>query len=113
MKSIRILGIVAILFLLAACNSEQDVPLAAEQAMVEELLAPADPDKQLSDKVNRALGLDTGAVPYGVDVTVSDGRVILWGTVDSTAARKRFEITAAGVVGVKAIENHLQVDPGA
>jgi osmotically-inducible protein OsmY len=63
--------------------------------------------------VKHALGLDTGAVPYGVEVTASDGRVELWGTVDSTAARKRIEITAAGVVGVKAIESHLQVDPGA
>jgi osmotically-inducible protein OsmY len=52
-------------------------------------------------------------MPYGVEVTAHDGHVELWGTVDSSGARRRLELTAAGVVGVRAVENRLQVDPGA
>ena len=42
-----------------------------------------------------------------------DGKVDLCGTVDSTAARKRLATSAAGVIGVRALANHIAVDPGA
>ena len=113
MKTVHAVGIVSIVFLLAACDGGQDVPQAVRQAVARELLAPVDPDKQLADRVEKALGIETAGLAYGVEVTVSDGKVELWGTVDSNALRKRIEITTAGVVGVKAIESHLQVDPGA
>jgi len=113
MKFTRTLSIVSIVFLLAACDGGKDVTRAVEQATAKELLTPADPDKQLADKVEKALGTDTGAVPYGVEVTATGGTVELWGTVDSNAMRRRVEITAAGVVGVRAIASHLRVDPGA
>jgi len=110
MKTFRVLSIVSILFLLAACDSQPGLEPAVAQQVAS---AAIDPDAALARKVEKALGIETGAMPYGIDVTATDGKVELWGTVDSTAARRRFELTAAGVVGVKAIESHLQVDPGA
>lgn len=113
MKPIRILSIVSIGLLLAACDGDQDASRAVEQAVAREILAPAvDPDRQLAEKVEKALGLDAGGPPYGVAVTASDGRIMLWGTVDSEATRKRFELIAAGVVGVTSLDNRLQVEPG-
>jgi osmotically-inducible protein OsmY len=110
MKTNRILSIVSIAFLLAACDAQPGLePIVAQEVAA----ARIDPDAALAQKVEKALGIETGAMPYGVEVTAADGKVELWGTVDSNAARKRFELTAAGVVGVKAIESHLQVDPGA
>lgn len=95
---------------LSACDGRTGLDPEVASALVPE---PVDPDVALSRKVERALGVDSGTLPYGVDVTVAGGKVELWGTVDSTAARKRFGLIAAGVVGVHAVENHLQVDPGA
>jgi osmotically-inducible protein OsmY len=113
MKIIRALTIVSIAFLLAACDLDNDPARAVEQAVAKEILTPAiDPDQQLAGRVEKALGID-GAPPYGVEVTATDGKIELWGTVDSHAARKRFELVAAGVVGVKSLQSHLKVDPGA
>ena len=110
MNPIRILGIVSIAFLLAACDAQSALdPVVAQEISI----ARTDPDAALTEKVERALGVDNGALPYGVEVTATDGKVELWGTVDSNAARRRFELVAAGVVGVKALHSHLQVDPGA
>jgi len=110
MKTIRIVSIVSIVFLLAACDAQPGLdPVVAQELSI----ARTDPDAALAEKVERALGVENGSLPYGVEVTASAGKVDLWGTVDSTAARKRFELIAAGVVGVKAIESHLRVDPGA
>ena len=113
MNFLRNLASVSIVFLLASCSDVQEVPRAFEQAVAKELLAPVDPDRQLAGKVEKALGLESTPLAYGVEVTARDGKVELWGTVDSNVVRKRIEVTAAGVVGVKALTSHLQVDPGA
>jgi len=96
--------------LLAGCDAQ---PGLDPDVARETLAARLDPDAALAQKVDRALGIETGQMPYGVEVIATDGRIELWGTVDSTAARKRIELIAAGVVGVRAVENHLRVDPGA
>jgi osmotically-inducible protein OsmY len=72
----------------------------------------ADPDKALADKVKKALGTDEGAA-YGVEVSATDGTVILWGKVDSSAERRRMATIAAGVVGVRTLINNVTLDPGA
>lgn len=113
MKLFQALILVSIVYPLAGCNSDNDPARAVEQAVAKEILTPAvDPDLQLAGRVEKALGLD-GVPPYGVEVTATEGKIELWGTVESHAARKRFELIAAGVVGVKSLENHLKVDPGA
>ncbi len=104
----------AIVFILAACDSARETEGTIDPVVAQQLLAAReDPDNALAQKVERALGIETGSLPYGVEVTAEDGRVQLWGTVESNAVRKRLELSAAGVVGVKAIENRLVVDPGA
>jgi osmotically-inducible protein OsmY len=110
----RAAAIAAFAFTLAACDSSHENESSVDPVVAQQLLAArADPDRALAEKVARALGNEPGSLPYGVEVTAEDGRVQLWGTVDSTAVRKRLELSAAGVVGVKAIENRLVVDPGA
>jgi osmotically-inducible protein OsmY len=110
MKLIRALLVVSILYQLAACDAQPGLEPVIAQEVAN---ARIDPDAALATKVEKALGIETGAMPYGVEVTAADGKVELWGTVDSNAARKRFELIAAGVVGVKSIASHLRVDPGA
>lgn len=110
MNLTRILASVSIVFLIAACDAYSPVESIFPQEFA---LAKTDPDAALADKVEKALGTDDAPLAFGVEVTARDGKVELWGTVDSHAARKRFELIAAGVVGVKSLENHLKVDPGA
>jgi len=110
MKLTRALAFVSIAFLLAACEQHSAVDGLLPQ---EAVAAQADPDAALAEKVEKALGADSVPLAYGVEVTAREGKVELWGTVDSSAARKRFEVIAAGVVGVKSLANHIRVDPGA
>jgi osmotically-inducible protein OsmY len=99
---------------LAACDTSRDMDAAIDPLVAQQLVAArADPDKALAEKVKTALGLDAVPGMYGLEVTASDGAVDLWGTVDNSAARKRIVTTAAGVVGVRALRDHIQVDPGA
>jgi len=109
-KTSSTIVVTSLALLLAACDAQPGLePEVAQQIAA----ARIDPDAGLARKVEKALGVDTGALPYGIEVTATDGRIGLWGTVDNSAARKRFELTAAGVVGVRAVENHIRVDPGA
>jgi len=62
--------------------------------------------------VRKALGTGEGAADR-VDVTAADGTVVTWGTVDSSAERKRLETTAAGVVGVRSLRDDLKIAPDA
>ena len=96
--------------LLAACQAETMIeippaPIASRTVR--------QADAALARKVERTLGIDHGSLPYGVEVTAHDGRVVLWGTVASHAERSRFETVAAGTVGVQLVINLLRVDPGA
>lgn len=110
MDLIRALILVSIVYSLAACDSRSGVEGILPQEVA---LAKIDPDAALAEKVEKALGAGDAPLAYGVEVTARDGKVELWGTVDSNAARKRFGVIAAGVVGVRSVENRLRVDPGA
>lgn len=110
MKLIPTLSIVFVVLLLAACDAQRGIEPATTQ---EAALARVDPDVALAEKVEQALGVRSAPLAFGVEVTARDGKVELWGTVDSTAVRKRMEVSAAGVVGVKSLTSHIQVDPGA
>jgi osmotically-inducible protein OsmY len=110
MKTKYIISIVSIVFLLAACDSR---PGFEPEVAAQVVAARIDPDAALAEKVEKAIGVGNGSLTYGIEVTATDGKVELWGAVDNSAARKRFGLTAAGVVGVKAVANHIRVDPGA
>jgi osmotically-inducible protein OsmY len=110
---IRAAAFAAIALILAACDSTTSSEGVLDPSVAQQVVAErSDPDRALAEKVKKAIGTDEG-VAYGVEVTAADGKVNLWGTVDSTAARKRLATTAAGVVGVRGLENHIKVDPGA
>ena len=98
---------------IAACEYAGDSAKAVEVAVAKEILTPrVDPDVALTEKVKSALAIDE-APAYGVEVTSTEGHVVLYGVVDKSVERRRFEIIAAGVVGVKSVENRIVVDPGA
>ncbi len=110
MKTPLLACLAALALLIAGCNAQPGLDPNVAQEVAS---AKIDPDAALAEKVEKALGIETGSMPYGVEVVARDGRVELLGAVDSTAARKRFGLIAAGVVGVRAVENRLRVDPGA
>ena len=95
---------------LAACDASTGLDPAVAQQHV---AAKADPDQALADKVKKALEAESQAGAQGVEVTATNGTVQLWGVVESSKGRKRVEQITAGVVGVKALDSHLKVDPGA
>lgn len=108
MSPAPLLGLAAAL-LLAACDGDVDaLPESAHRAVA----SRADPDAALATKVETALGTGAGRLPYGVEVTATHGRVDLWGVVPTPGERDRFVTLAAGVVGVQAVADHLQVEPG-
>jgi len=103
----------AIALTLSACDSPNGSESLIDPSVAQQIVAERDnPDMALAQKVRKALGTGEGAA-YDVDVTAADGTVALWGTVDSSAERKRLETTAAGVVGVRALRDNLKIDPGA
>jgi osmotically-inducible protein OsmY len=110
MRKQKTLLFVTAVFLIAGCDAHTSVESVVPREVA---AARIDSDAALARKVEKALGVDEGNLPYGVEVTATGGKVELWGKVDSNAARKRFGVIAAGVVGVRAIENHIEVDPGA
>jgi osmotically-inducible protein OsmY len=109
----RAAAFAAIALTLSACDSATGPEGVLDPSVAQQIVAErANPDMALAQKVRKALGTGEGAA-YGVDVTAADGTVVLWGTVESSAERKRLETTAAGVVGVRALKDNTKVDPGA
>jgi osmotically-inducible protein OsmY len=106
----RALVIVSIVFPFAACDTRSGIDLAVAQEFA---AGKAESDAVLEVKVARAIGIDVAPFAFDVKVRAQDGNVELWGTVGSSATRKRLEIISAGVVGVRSVVNRLQVDPGA
>jgi len=115
MTSCRAIALASATLALAACDSPHGGEAALDPIVALHLAAMrADPDAALADKVKAALGAEPGqGGAYDIEATVSEGTVDLWGTVSTSAVRKRLVTTAAGVVGVRALRNHIRVDPGA
>ena len=74
--------------------------------------APASPDEELASKVKAALGGDGGINVHRIDVTSDGGVVTLYGTADTADQRAKAENIAAGVNGVKAVQNKLAIVAG-
>ena len=73
----------------------------------------ADPNKELAAKVKQALEAPDAKLPGGaIDVTAADGRVSLWGAVESDQQRRRAAQIAGKVDGVKGVDNQLKVVKG-
>jgi len=75
--------------------------------------AKPDPNKELAAKVKEALEAPNAKLPPGaIDVTASDGRISLWGTVASAGERSRAAQIASKVDGVKGVDNQLKIVKG-
>jgi hypothetical protein len=104
---------------LAACNGDKAKTAALGDSAAPKAVAMApllaaqpakpDPDKELAQRVARAI---EGAKLHGVDVVAAAGVVTLWGTAPSARARSRAAAVAGKVEGVKAIDNKLQIVAG-
>ncbi len=66
-------------------------------------------DAAIRDDVEETLYLDPATESFEVEPSVDDGTVTLTGTVESWAERMLAEEVAAGVAGVRAIENNIDV----
>jgi 2-oxoglutarate dehydrogenase E2 component (dihydrolipoamide succinyltransferase) len=71
-----------------------------------------DPNKELAERVKRALEGEAKIQAAGIDVTATDGAVTLWGTAATAAERDRAARAAGKVDGVKAVQNKIAVVKG-
>src|SRR5262245_48196294 len=71
-----------------------------------------DPNKELAERVKRALEGEAKIQAAGIDVTANDGTVTLWGTAASASEKNRAAQAARKVDGVKAVENKIAVVKG-
>src|SRR5882724_12432457 len=71
-----------------------------------------DPNKELAERVKRALEGEAKIQAAGIDVTANDGTVTLWGTATTAAEKNRAAQAARKVDGVKAVENKIAVVKG-
>lgn len=96
-------------------KAEVSAPVAAAPAPAAVAKAEEpkpDPNKELAQRVKRALESDRKIPAAGIDVTAADGRVTLWGTTASAAERSLAAQAAAKVDGVKGVDNQLKVVKG-
>ena len=86
---------------------------AAPQAQPQPEPPKPDPNKELAAKVKQALEAPNAKLPVGgIDVSAADGKVSLWGTVESDQQRRRAAQIAAKVDGVRGVDNQLKVVKG-
>jgi len=72
----------------------------------------AESDRALSAKVKSALAREAGLKAHQIDVTARDGKVTLFGTVETRALRDAAQKLASTVAGVKSVDSKLVVVAG-
>lgn len=123
MKQILALGLAAALIACSESPAPKPAAKAATPPPAPVAAAPQpppqpeppkpDPNKELAAKVKQALEAPNAKLPSAaIDVTAADGKVSLWGTVDSDQQRRRAAQIAAKVDGVKGVDNQLKVVKG-
>src|SRR5919198_3794400 len=86
---------------------------AAPQAQPQPEPPKPDPNKELAAKVKQALEAPNAKLPSGgIDVTAAEGKVSLWGTVETDQQRRRAAQIAGKVDGVKGVDNQLKLVKG-
>ena len=89
------------------------------QALASSIATPARPvatdDRRIRDALLAEIARQSWAAPGDASVTVSEGVVHLWGTVQSEARHQALVVTAENIPGVLGVEDHTQlpavVDP--
>lgn len=113
----------ALILGLAACGDSTPppkpaapAPQAAAPAKAPEAKAPEapkpDPNKELAQRVKRALEGDGKVQAGAIDVTAKEGRVSLWGTAATAGERNLAGQIAAKVDGVASVDNQIKVVKG-
>ena len=104
---------VALILGLAACGDEPSLAPVAQAAAPKPVLVAAvvepekvDDDRELAQRVMRAI--DEERI-HGIDAVAVEGVVTLWGTTSTKRARSRVAEIAAGIDGVRAVDNRVQV----
>jgi osmotically-inducible protein OsmY len=111
MRNVILLA-VAVCSLSGPAHSFPIDPRVDPRVAQERVAKSEDRDAALAQKVKRSLVGDATPDPYGIEVVARNGIVQLYGSVYSEPERKRMEITAAGVTGVRGVENRIVIDPG-
>jgi hypothetical protein len=130
MKPLVVAAIAALAVTLGACGDKAPPPVAQKaepvpvvptpQAQAPEAPKPQpkaeepkpDPNKDLAQKVKRALEQDAKIQAAGIDVSANNGAVTLWGTAATAGERNRAASAASKVEGVKTVENKIAVVKG-
>ena len=71
-----------------------------------------DPNKELAQRVKKALEADARVPGGAIDVTAADGRITLWGTTSTEGERSRAAQIASKIEGVTSVENKLKIVKG-
>ncbi|NVP58019.1 CBS domain-containing protein [Mycoplana rhizolycopersici] len=90
----------------------QLVGIVSRADLLEAILAAKQDEMQTGDDAIRRsilvrLGENTGLEGLGIDVTVVDGTVHLWGKVETVECRKAARVVAEGVHGVRGVVEHF------
>ena len=75
-----------------------------------DVMAPAMQDHEIETLVKEALVDDPATEAYKIDANVVNGRVIISGKVNSFQEKQLAAYVAKGVIGVKDINNNIEVD---
>ena len=75
------------------------------------LTADQNGDDRISDQVRMRLATDADVKGGALDVTVSDGVVVIKGRVDNDKGKAKASKLAKKVKGVKSVDNQLTVGP--
>jgi hyperosmotically inducible protein len=117
----------ALILGLAACGDSAPPPkpaaqptpppqAPAPQAKAPEAKAPEapkpDPNKELAQRVKRALEGERKIQAAQIDVTAKEGRVSLWGTTATAGERELAGQVASKVAGVASVDNQLKIVKG-
>ncbi len=94
----RMVGIISRANLLQALASRMN---AANEARV-------DDDRRIRDALLAEIAQQSWAAPSNASVTVSEGVVHLWGTVESEDKRRALVVSAENIAGVASVEDHMQ-----
>jgi CBS domain-containing protein len=68
-------------------------------------------DRQIRDELVKTLLDEHGLDPVLVNVTVTEGKVRLWGVVENAEQAALAESAAKALAGVKSVANHLDLGP--
>jgi hyperosmotically inducible periplasmic protein len=100
----------------AAPAPQAAAPAAATPAPAPEAKAPEapkpDPNKELAQRVKKALEGDAKVQAAAIDVTAQGGRVSLWGTAATAGERNLAAQIAGKVDGVASVDNQIKVVKG-